>query len=503
MESETVADDLEPSPEPAQAPAFVWTGAHVVILVVFCFAQLLEAVDITVVNVALPTIKNDLHFTPNGLQWIVNGYTVVFGGFLLLGGRTGDLLGRRKVFLAGIGAFTLASLLSGLAQDAAGLVAARVLQGLAAAFFVPMTLAMTASIFPDGKVRNRALGIMGATAGVSASLGVTVGGLLASSVGWRWIFFVNIPIGALMLLVGSRFIPAQPPRGRHHQFDVLGAVTATLGTTLLAYTAVQTDTHPWGSARTISLLIASVVLLGYFVVQETRIAREPLVQFSIFRNRAVTGANIVGALVGSGMIAMFYFISLYQQEVLHYSAVKTGVTYLPLTLSLIAFAGLAPLLIPRIGVRWVTVLGCLIAIGGLVLFDRASPTGSAWKDIIGPSLVLGPGMSLTFIPLTIASVAGVTSEQTGLAAGLANVTRTVGGALGLAVIATLAANRTASLLTQGHTQVSALDLGFKYGFVVSAIMLGIAAAAAILLFRGEGRGEKVDISGLSSIGIEE
>ncbi|WP_433894034.1 MFS transporter [Streptomyces sp. CA-111067] len=485
------------------APEFVWTGRHTVALALLCLAQLIELIDVTVVNVTLPTMQRDLHFTPDSLSWVINAYTVVFGGLLLLGSRVGDLLGRRRVFLSGVALFTAASLASGLAQNADMLITTRALQGLSAAFVAPMTLAIIATTFPEGRARNRALAIWGGTAGISGSLGVTVGGLIAGGPGWRWIFFVNIPLGLLMLALAPRFLAADRPARRHRSFDTAGAVAVTAGFSLFAYAVSQTGEHPWGSARTIGLLAGSAALLGYLVVHETRIAQDPLIPFSIFANRSVTGANAVAALVGGGMVAMFYFISLYLQQTLHYSAVKAGLMYLPMTGTVLVFAGVAPLLVPLIGVRYVLVLGTLVAAAGLLVFAHDSPTGGLWRNVVLPSVLAGLGLALTFVPMTIASVAGVPPSMTGLASGLANVSRTAGGALGLSVTVSIAASRTAHRMAAGHPQATALSDGFTLGFTVSAAVMAAAAVAAFALFRGEGRGEKVDFMGLAAAGLDE
>ena len=473
------------------ANGFVWTRHHTIVLTILCLAQLLDALDVTVVNVALPAVERDLGFEADDLHWLVNAYTVLFGGFLLLGGRSADLLGARRVLLAGIGLFTAASLASGLAQSASFLVATRAAQGLAAAFIAPTTLALIATSFPQGPARNRALGIWGAVTGVSSSLGVMLGGVLTSGPGWRWIFFVNVPVGLLLLAVGPRVLAAparrQSARGR---VDVVGAGTSTAGLGLLAYGVAQTNVHGWQSTRTVALLLLAAGLLAYFLIHERWLAREPLVPLAIFRNRSVTAANVIAALVGAGLLAMFYFISLYQQQVLHLSAVEAGLSYLPLTAMLTAFAFLAPVLIPRIGVRYVLALGAAVASAGLLLLAQVDPDGGVWRDVVLPSLVVGPGLALTFIPVSIAAVSDVSPDQTGLASGLVTVTRTVGGALGLAAIATVAGRRTEDLRLAGRPAGSALTSGFTLGFTVSACLLAVAAVAALLLFRDR-RGEPV------------
>jgi EmrB/QacA subfamily drug resistance transporter len=477
--------------------SFTWTSRHTVALLVVCLAQLLELIDITIVNVTLPTIRQALGFSPAGLSWVVNAYVVPFGGLLLLGGRCGDLMGRRKVFLAGIAVFTMASLASGLAQGAEILVLTRGLQGLSAAFVSPMTLAIIASTFPDGAPRNRALAIWAGVSGVSGSLGVTMGGLLASGPGWRWIFFVNIPVGLFILVAGRRCLDVDHASREHRSFDVTGAVTVTAGVTVGVYGVSQTSSHPWSSAPTIILLAVAGVLLGSFVLREARFATEPLIPISLLRDRPVMAANIVSFLVGGGMFSLFYFFSLYQQEVLHYSALKTGIAYLPLTGMLMVCAAPTPLIIARTGVRWPLAAGGVISAAGMALFATDTPAGGMWRDVIGPSLVVAPGLALTFVPMTVAAVAGVPLSDTGIASGLANVSRTIGGALGLAVIVTLAAGRTGGQIRGGTAADIALGNGYRLGFAVSACLLGASAAAAVALFRNEGRGTRIDLTGLA------
>jgi EmrB/QacA subfamily drug resistance transporter len=496
------ADTSRTAPAKAEM-SFAWTRTHIVALLILLLAQLLEFIDITVVNVALPTMRTDLGFSQTTLQWVVNAYTVCFGGFLLLGGRAGDLLGKRRVLLGGIALFTAASLASGLAQNANTLITTRALQGLSCAFVSPMTLALIAVHFPEGKPRNLALGLYGGIAGISSALGVTIGGLLVSGPGWRWIFFVNIPVGLLILAAAPRYVKADRPSHRHRRFDLLGALTATAGVGLLAYAVSQTNEHTWGSGRTIALLASAAALLVYLVIHETSIASEPLIPMSIFKNRSVTGANVIGTLWFGALFSTFYFLSLYEQQVLHYSALKTGLAYLPLCAIFIPFTAIAPVLVPRVGVRVILAVGSMIAIGGLLLLARISPHGDLWRDVIAPTLVLGSGLALLFVPTTIAAVAGVLPSQTGLASGLSLVTRNVGAAVVLAVLATLATNRTDHLLLTGHAINAALTDGFTLGFTISAALMGVSVLAALLLFRDEGRGQRVNMAELAAAGIEE
>ncbi|GAA2011218.1 MFS transporter [Catenulispora yoronensis] len=490
------------TPPAAPAPdddGFRWGGTHVVVLIVVCLALLLELIDISVVNLALPTIKTDLGFSQDDLQWVVNAYTVLFGGFLLLGGRTGDLVGAWRVFQIGLVVFMGASLASGLAQDGGTLVATRAVQGIAAAFVSPMTLAIIASVFPEGKHRNKAVGIWGATAGISTALGVILGGVIVNEWGWRWIFYINLPLGLVMLALTVRYFNADRPERGNRNFDVVGAVTATAGLSLLAYAVVQTDSHSWGSARTLGLLAGSAVLLGWFGVHESRFATEPLFPFSLLRNRTVSGANLVQTLFGGAMFSMLFLISLYQQQVLHFSALKAGLGELPFTAVLVLFAPLGPVLLPKIGLRPIILIGSVVSAGSLVLFaEQASPTAGLGSAIIVPGIVLGVGMSLLFIPLTIAAVEGVPPEQHGIASGVLNMTRTVGGAIGLAVISTVVASRTSHRLLAGRPTPVALTDGFRLGFTISAVLMALCAVAAVVVFRGSAATASATIPGPTS-----
>ncbi|MFB4304484.1 MFS transporter [Actinomadura sp. GTD37] len=469
----------KPSPPDA---TFVWTSRHVIVLTVLCLGHILETIDMTVVNVALPRIKSDLAFSEGDLSWVVNAYTVTFGGFLLLCGRAGDLLGRRRVFIGGLVLFTVASLLAGLAGNAGTLVGARALQGLAAAFIGPMTLAMLTSTFPEGPPRNKAIGLWGMLSGVSAAVGLLVGGVFVDGPGWEWIFWLNIPLGVVLVLATLRYLDADRPARRFHRFDLPGAVTVTGGIGLLAYAIVQTHDHGWGSGRTIGLFAAALVLIGYFTVHEARVAKEPLMDLSLLKIRSVSSANVVQALTNSGMFVMFYLATLYQQNVLHYSPIKTGLAYVPMTLLLVAFARVGPMLMPKFGVRNIVFAGAMISAIGLLLFSRVSPDGSFLVDVLVPSLFLGVGVALTFIPTTVAAVSGVPKTQAGLVSGLVNVSRTVGGALGLAVVSTLAANHSAGLLKSGAVKADALTEGFQLGFLISAGLLAFAGITALALF---------------------
>jgi EmrB/QacA subfamily drug resistance transporter len=453
--------------------SFAWTSRHTTILTILCVAQVLDGIDVTVVNVALPAIEHRLGFSQDALSWVVNAYMVTFGGFLLLGGRAGDLLGRRRVFLGGLALFALGSLASGLARDAGGLVGARAVQGLAAALVAPMTLALIASNFPKGKARDRAFALWGAAYGLSSALGLILGGLLVNGPGWRWIFLINVPIGAAVFVAALRCLPPDRPARRHERFDVVGAVTCTAGVGLLAY----------GALRASPVVVAAVLLLGYFLIHETRLAREPLVSLSLFRERTLAGANLVTAMRGAAMFALFYFATLYQQQVLGYSALKTGLAYLPLTAILLVASGLGPALVARIGMRLVLLGGSLTAAAGLLWFSRITAGGSLWWSVIAPLLVVGAGFAIMVVPSTIAALTGVPAADTGVASALLNVSLQVGGALGLAAFSAAAGSLTAALAG-------------------AAALMVATGMVAVTMFREEGRGAKVDVMALQQTELD-
>jgi len=477
--------------------AFAWTRGHVLALVVLCLAALLDTIDVTVVNVAMPAIRNSLHFSEGGLAWMVDAYMVPFGGFLLLGGRTGDLLGRRRVLVTGTGVFALASLGSAVAPNTAVMIATRAVEGIAAAFVVPMTLAMLSSLFPAGPGRNRAFAVWGSVSAAAGTLGLVLGGVLVSAVGWRWIFLINVPVGAVVMLSAVRVLPADAPgpagRGRGGGgFDMAGAVSVTAGASLLAYAVAQTTGAGWGSGRTIGLLCGAAALLAYFVYHEAR-AAAPLMPLSLWRNRSVTGANVVSALQASALFAVFYATTLYMQQVLHYSALRTGLAYVPFGLSILVAAGIAPAVVTAAGIRVTSVAGSAVSLAGLVLLARVPAGGHLLTDIIVPTVIVGLGGGTVIVPTSIAAMSGVTADRHGVASALLNVSRQLGGALGLAVIATVVASSTARSAAAGQSMVTALTAGFHAGFALSAALVAATIVIAAALLREDGRGERVNL----------
>ena len=483
---------------------FRWTRRHVLALAVLCLAALLDTIDVTVVNVAMPAIRNSLHFSEGGLAWMVDAYMVPFGGFLLLGGRTGDLLGRRRVLVAGTAVFAAASLGSALAPSAGVMIATRAVEGLAAAFVVPMTLAMLTSVFPAGPPRTRAFSVWGGISAAAGTLGLVVGGALVSAAGWRWIFLINIPVGLIVIVAALRVLPAdrvalrRGAAGLRGGFDLGGAVSVTAGASLLAYAVAQTSGHAWGSAQTIVLLSGAAALIGYFAVHEGRVAGSPLMPLSLWRNRSVAGANIVSALLASAMFAVFYSTTLYMQQVLHYSALRTGLAYVPFGLSILVAAAAAPALVSLAGIRVTSILGSAVSLAGLVLLARVPVSGHLLTDIILPTVIVGLGAGAVIVPTSVAAMSGVTADQHGIASALLNVSRQLGGALGLAVIATVVASYAARSVAAGNAAPAALTAGFHAGFAVSAALVAVSVVTAATLLREDGRGQRVNLIALQT-----
>jgi EmrB/QacA subfamily drug resistance transporter len=457
-------------------------------LALLASAQFVVVLDASIVNVALPSIGRGLHFSQNSLSWVVNAYVLTFGGFLLLGGRAADLLGRRAVFIAGLIVFALASLAGGLAQSAGWLIAARAVQGFGAALLSPAALSIVTTTFTEGAERNKALGVWGAVAGSGGAAGVLLGGVLTSGLGWQWVLFVNTPIGLAAALLAPRLIEESRAHAERRRFDLAGAVSVTAGLSILVYALVDAQRAGWGSLQTIALLALAIALLVAFALVELR-ADAPLVPFRIFRLPTVTGANVAGLLIGASLFSMFFFISLYMQQVLGYGAMKAGVSYLPLAGSIIVSAGVASQLVTRVGFKPVLLTGLALIAGGLVWFAQVPANGSFAADILGPSLIAAVGLGFAFVPVTIAAVAGVSNRDAGLASGLINTSQQVGGAIGLAVLATIANSRTASVMTSAHGAHGALKQaltdGFQSAFLTGAGFAVLGLALAFVLIRRE------------------
>ena len=445
-------------------------------------AQLLVVIDVSIVTLALPAIQHGLGFSPAGLQWVLSAYALAFGGFLLLGGRLADQLGRRRILIAGAGLFTIASLACGLAGSPGMLVAARAAEGLGAAMMAPAAMSLILAIFPEGAERNRALGALGAVSGAGGAIGVLAGGMLTTWLSWPSIFFVNLPVGALIVAAARPLLPESRAGLARRRFDVAGAVTVTGGLSLLVYAVVTASSHGWASAATIGLLAGAATLIAGFIVIEARSAA-PLLPLTFFRNRTVTAANLAGLLLGGLMFPMFVFLSLYMQQVLGYSAIKAGLAFLVIAGGLIASSGLAQGLVTRVGTRLVLTAGLLGLTVAQVLFARLPVAGHFTGDLLPGFVVVAAAMGLAFVGDVIASTIGVKPADAGLASGLINASQQIGGAIGLAVATSVAATRTAALLRAGHPKTAALAGGFHDAFMLTGALALAAAAAATLIRR--------------------
>ena len=473
-------------------------------LAVIATAQLMVVLDATIVNVALPHIQRALAFSGTGLEWVVNVYALTFGGLLLLGGRAGDLLGRRKVFIAGLIVFTLASLAGGFAATQAWLLAARAVQGAGAAIVAPTALALVATTFPEGPPRNRAMGVYAAVSVAGAVVGLIAGGLLTTYLSWRWVLFVNAPIGIALMAAAPRAFGESPrQRGR---FDLPGAITGTLGLAALVYglssaAATANGASHWSDPKVVASLSAAVALLACFVLIEAR-SREALMPLRIFGNRDRTGANLVRLCVGTMMFGLFFFLTIFMQAAWGYSALKTGLAYLPMSAAILATSGVSPLLVPRIGARQLLLAGSAIAAGGLFWLSRITEHSTYTGGVLGPSIATGAGLGLLFMPLTLVALAKVDDRDAGLASSLPNVAQQAGGALGLAVLGTVAWTTVANNI---HSQLAAvrksgyplhaarklpasitdhaLAAGFSRAFEVSAVVALIGLFITIIVIR--------------------
>jgi EmrB/QacA subfamily drug resistance transporter len=445
------------------------------ILAVTVLAQFMVILDIAVVNVALPSIKHDLHFSQSSLEWVITAYSILFGGTLLLGGRLADLLGRRRLFLVGVTVFTLSSLLSGLAWSEGSLIAFRGLQGLGGALLSPAALSIVVTTFPEGRERNTALGIWGAASGSGGAAGVLLGGILTSYAGWSWIFFVNLPIGAAVL-AATPFLVAEG-RGvlAHRHFDFAGAVSSTGGLMLLAYGIARAAGHGWGNATTIGMLAGSALLVSAFVAIESR-SPAPLLPLRIFRSRTVSAANATMLTVGTVGFAQFFLLTLYLQQVLHYSAIKTGVAFLGITVVIAVASNFAQLLTTRYGAQRVLVAGMLLSAAAGLVYARTPVDGHYFWNVFPGFVVGGIGLAFSFVPVTIAGMTGVAPADAGVASGLINTSRQVGGSVGLATVTTIA-----TTVAAHGTGIGALNHGFHVALytLVGISLLGAAFAAAV------------------------
>ncbi len=450
-------------------------------LALLSVVQFMVVLDIAIVNVALPSIQVDLGFSQENLQWVISAYALAFGGFLLLGGRAADLLGRRRIFLAGAVVFTLASLVAGLAWSEASLIGARAIQGLGAAIITPAALSILSTTFDEGRERNIALGVWGAVGGFGAAAGVLLGGVLTDALSWEWIFFVNVPVGVGAFAL-TPILLRESRDARVRTFDVPGAVLVTGGLSLLVYAITQAGQEGWLAGETLAFLAAALVLLGGFVAWELRHS-EPLMRFGILGNRTVSGANVAGFIMGTAMFSMFLMLTLYMQQVLGYSPMKTGVAYLAVAGTAILWSAVAAQLVTRIGVKPVLVIGMTTLAAGLVYFMQVSVGGSYLGDLLPGFLLIGIGIGFSFVPISIAALAGVQASEAGLASGLINTSQQIGGALGIAALSTIATSRTEDAVASGSTLPVALVDGFTAAFLAGVVIAGLGIVAALALIR--------------------
>jgi EmrB/QacA subfamily drug resistance transporter len=452
-------------------------------LALVCVAFFMTVLDVSIVNVALPSIKNSLHVSESSLQWVLIAYTITFGGLLLLGGRAADLLGRRRMFMIGLVLFSAASLACGLAGSIGVLIAARAVQGIGAAIISPATLSIIMTTFEEGSERNKALGIWGAMGGSGAAAGVLFGGILTKYAGWEWVFFVNVPVGVLVLALTRAVVRESRVTGVRG-FDAGGAVTITSSLALLVYAISKAPDDGWGSGTTIGFLIGVAVLFVAFLVIERR-HPAPMVPFQIFRTKTVTGANVAGFLLGAVVFSNFFLLTLYVQQVLHYSALKTGLTFLATAGTVIPVAGISQALVTKFGPRPVLAIGLLLITGGMVWYSQISVHASFASDLLPGYLLVGVGMAFSFIPMSIAALAGVAPHEAGLASGLINTSQQVGGALGVAIASTVAFTHANSLIKAGHDAASAQTSGFALGFWVIAGISAASVVATLALVRSD------------------
>ncbi len=450
-------------------------------LALLCVVQFMVVLDIAIVNVALPSIQVDLGFSQENLQWVISAYALVFGGFLLLGGRAADMLGRRRLFLGGLVVFTAASLLAGFAWSEASLLGARAVQGLGAAVITPAALSILSTTFAEGRDRNIALGAWGAVGGFGAVAGVLLGGVLTDALSWEWIFLVNVPVGVAAFAVAPVLLQ-ESRDARVKRFDVPGALLVTAGLSSLVYAITQAGRDGWLAGQTLAVFGVSLALLAGFVGWELR-HPDPLMRFGILRTRTLSGANVAGFIMGTAMFSMFLMLTLYMQQVLGYSAMKTGVAYLAVAGTAIIWSAVAAQLVTRVGVKPVLVTGMAALTLGLLYFTQVSVGGSYVGDLMPGFLIIGVGIGFSFVPISIAALAGVTPSEAGLASGLINTSQQIGGALGIAALSTIATSRTEDSVATGSILPVALVDGFSSAFLAGAIVAGLGLIAALTLIR--------------------
>ena len=475
---------LQTKPEPF---ALRWRAFAVLAVAFF-----MTIVDLTIVNVALPTIGRKLHFSELNLQWVVTAYGLTFGGFLLLGGRAADLLGRRRVLLAGLATFTGASLACALATSDSFLIAMRGIQGIGAAIVLPAALSIVMNMFTEGAERNKALGAWGGIGAAGATIGLIAGGLLTRYVGWQYIFFLNVPIGVAAFVLARRIVPESRLETQRRRYDPFGGITATGGLLLFVYALSQAPQHGWGSTRTVLLFVAAAALVAAFLVIEARV-EAPLLPLRMLRRPTLAGANLAGLLLGGGFFAFIFVGTLYMQQVLGYSAIKTGLAWLAASLTSVALAGLAQAAVTRVSAKFVLTLGMALIGGGIMWATAAPAHGHFWANLAGPFFVTGAGTAFAFIPVSIAGLAGVVERDAGVASGLLNTSQQIGGAIGVAIVSTVAASHTQALTIAGAAAPVALTGGFQWALWICGAIGLAGVPVALMLMRRDDLAPTADI----------
>ncbi len=477
----------------APHPPFLETRRGRLTLAFLCSVALLDFIDASIVNVALPSIRHSLHFSIQNLQWVLSGYLLTYGGFMLLGGRAADLIGRRQLLIGGTAVFGLASLTAGLAGSEGMLVGARLVQGVGAAMMIPAALSTLTTSFADGQERHKALGAWGAVAGLGSAAGVFLGGVISEELNWRWVFFVNLPICALDIYAATKLVPADKHRSRLANFDALGAVLVTAGMLLLIYALVQAPSVGWGATKTIAELGGAAALLTLFALNEAR-HENPLFPFSILRIKGLAAADLTQVIAMAGFYSMFFFVTLYMQNVLGFSRIQAGAAYLPTTFGVAIAAAVSSQLFVKTGTRPIIVIGSLLGAGGMFWISKIPVHGSFVSDLLPGLVIMSAGLGAVFVGVTTAAQAGVPEAQAGLAAGLINASQWFGGALGIAVFSAISTSRAHHLLSEHATVHQALTSGFQRALLACAIFM--LAAAAIASRATNTRGEPVEVPGL-------
>jgi EmrB/QacA subfamily drug resistance transporter len=481
-------------------PSFLATRRGKATLAFLCGVAFLDFVDASIVNVALPSIRESLHFSIQSLQWVLSGYLLTYGGFMLLGGRAADLIGRRRLLVAGTALFGLASLTGGLAGSEGMLIGARLAQGVGAAMMIPAALSILTTSFSEGSDRNTAIGAWGATAGLASALGVFLGGVLSEGPGWRWVFFVNLPICVLDLVVVSRLVAGEQHRPRLANFDAVGALLATSGMLLLIYAIVKAPDVGWGRSRTIVELTGAAVLLAAFVLNEAR-QRNPLFPFSILRIKGLAAADLTQVIAMAGFYSMFFFVTLYMQTVLGFSRIQAGTAYIPTTIGVAISSGIASKLFARTGTRPIIIAGALLGAAGTFWLSHIPVHGSYLSDLLPGLLIMSAGLGAVFVGVTTAAQAGVPPDKAGLAAALVNTSTWLGGALGIAIASAISTSRAHHLLAAHATAHAALTSGFQRALLACSIAM---LAAAVLAARATNtRGEPVPTPALEVLPLPE